>query len=100
MPDFVGSGQTAATDYSGTIASGDTAQVLMPANGSRRGVFIQNVSDTDMWINELGADAVKNQPSIKIVPGASYTATTPDVPVAAISIICATTGKAFTAREW
>jgi hypothetical protein len=82
---------------SGTITTGGTAQVLAPANIERRGLWVQNVSDTDMWINEQG-NAAATQPSMKLVPGALY-----EFPVSvgsAISIFCATTGKAFSAREW
>lgn len=85
------------TNRSGTITAGGTAQVLAVANLNRKGLWIQNVSDTDMWISELGT-AAANQPSIKIPAGAMY-----EFPVAVatdISIFCATTGKAFSAREW
>jgi hypothetical protein len=82
---------------SGTITEGGTAQVLAAANSTRKGFWVQNVSDTDIWINELG-NASADQPSIYIPPGAMYEF--PVVPMSAISIFCATTGKAFSAREW
>ena len=85
------------TNRSGTITAGGTAQVLAPANLSRAGFWFQNVSDTDMWINELG-NAAASQPSIKVPAGAMYEF--PVVPGTALSVFCATTGKAFSAREW
>ena len=82
---------------SGTVTTGGTAQQVSAANASRKGFSFQNNSDTDMWLSEL-ATAVASQPSIKIAAGAYY-----EFPYAfpgALSLICATTGKTFTAREW
>lgn len=87
------------TDRSGTIATGGTAQVLMAANSQRRGYWVQNVSSGDLWINALGP-AVANQPSILIPPRALYEVDASTVPTTEISIIGATTGQAFSAREW
>lgn len=84
-------------DRSGTIAAGGTAQVLSAANPSRRGFWIQNISTTDLWINELG-NASAAPPSIVLAKGDIY-----EFPIAvgsAISIFGATTGQAFSAREW
>ncbi len=89
---------------SGTITAGGTAQQLAPANENRRYLMVQNISDTDMWINDLGT-ATADSPSIKIAPGATVAwydsddVQEPLVPEQAISIICATTGKKWTARE-
>jgi hypothetical protein len=88
------------TDKSGTITLGGTAQVLMAANLSRKGWLVQNNSAGTLWINEIGGTAVQTQPSISIAAGSLYTSPTPGASNAAISIIGATTGQAFTAREW
>lgn len=85
-------------DKSGTIAAGGTAQVVAAARPGRAYLFIQNVSDSDMWVN-FGATAVAAQPSIKLVAGASFVMEAGIVCDQAISVICATTGKAFTAKE-
>jgi hypothetical protein len=90
----------ALTNKSGTITLGGTAQVLMAANTSRKGWLVQNNSAGTLWINELGATAVQNAPSLSIAAGALYTSPTPGASNAAISIIGATTGQAFSAREW
>lgn len=84
------------TDRSDTIDTGGTAQQVAAANASRRYLLFQNHSDTDMWIN-FGTDAVASQPSIKIAAGVAYTPTFVDT--RAISVICATMGKAFTCKE-
>ena len=88
----------AVTDRSGTITSGGTAQTLAAALATRRYFLFQNNSDIDMWIN-FGATAVASQPSIKILAGGSYENPAHFCPNALISVIGATTGKTFTAKE-
>jgi hypothetical protein len=84
------------TDRSGTITLGATAQDVAVANTNRQYLMFQNHSDTDMWINEV-ITAVAAQPSIKIAAGTTYE---PRVaPKGKISVLCATTGKAFTCKE-
>jgi len=87
------------TNRSSTITSGGVAQTLMAANASRNGFLIQNVSSGDLWISSLGT-AAASQPSIQLPPMAYYEPPLNGVPVAAISIYGATTGQAFSAREW
>lgn len=88
----------AVTDRSGTITLGGTAQVIMAANTARRYLFIQNVSDTTMWCN-FTTTAVANQPSMQLIPGASFVMEASFISTEAISCIGATTAKAFTAKE-
>jgi hypothetical protein len=88
------------TDRSGTITLGGTAQPLMAANPNRKGYLIQNNSAGVLWFNELGVAAVLAAPSISIAAGALYQSPSPGASALAISIIGATTGQAFTAREW
>ncbi|AJG19088.1 hypothetical protein [Cupriavidus basilensis] len=87
------------TDRSGSIAAGGTAQVLMAANANRRAWWIQNNSSGDLWLNEIGGTAVLSQPSIQIQAGALYETPASYCSPSAISIIGATTGQTFTARE-
>jgi len=89
-------------NISGTITTGGTAQVLDPANDRRVGWFIQNNSAGSLWINDLGVAATLASPSIEIKTGTYMVApfNTGYVSSAQISIIGATTGQAFTAREW
>lgn len=89
---------TSITDRSGTITSGGVAQTLSAANTGRRGFFIQNVSTGDLWIRD-GGTAAATQPSVWIPAGAFFEYTN-GVPTSALSIFGATTGQAFTAREW
>lgn len=93
-------GNITKTDRSGTIATGGTAQQLMASNANRRGWQLQNNSTGVLWFNEIGGTAVANQPSFSLYPGELYESPTGSASPAAISILGATTGQAFTAREW
>lgn len=88
------------SDKSGTITSGGNAQSLMAANPSRKGFWVQNNSAEDLWIRDTGTAAAATQPSLKIVAGALYETPITGCPTGAVSIFGATTGQAFTAREW
>lgn len=83
---------------SGTITTGGTAQVLMPAWSARKGCTVQNQSTGDLWVSEIGT-AAATQPSIRVPAGAQYICMSP-APGTALSIIGATTAQAFAAREW
>ncbi|MCY0854355.1 hypothetical protein [Cupriavidus sp. D39] len=87
------------TDRSGSITTGGTAQALMAANANRRGWSIQNNSSGDLWLNEIGGTAVIGQPSLQLPAGALYESPASYCSPSAISIIGATTGQTFTARE-
>lgn len=90
---------SSVTSRSGTVTSGGVAQTLAAANTKRRGLFVQNTSVGDLWISDLGT-AAATQPSIWLPAGAMFQYPADGVPVSAISIFGATTGQAFTAREW
>lgn len=99
LPSTIVGNQVTATDKSGTITAGGSAQTLMAANANRRGFSIQNNSNGDLWFSGLAA-AVQSQPSMRIASGALFETPAHAVGTTAISIIGATTGQAFTAREW
>lgn len=84
---------------SGTITTGATAQNAAASNAVRLGFMLQNNSTGDLWFSTL-ATAVAAQPSIKVPPGAFYETPLGGCGTGAISIIGATTGQAFTGREW
>lgn len=90
--------QATWTNKSGTITSGGVAQTLMALNANRRGFWVQNLSSTDLYINETGS-AAASQPSIKIPPNGLYESPAHGCPTAAISIFGATTSQAFSSRE-
>ena len=89
----------ALTDRSGTITSGGTAQEVMAANAARRYLFIENLdSAEEMWIN-LGVTAVALQPSIRIQPLGSFVMEGSLISDQLVSVIAATTGHEFAAKE-
>jgi hypothetical protein len=88
-----------AADRSGAIAQAGVAQTLMGENPRRVGMWIQNNSVGDLWINELG-DAAPTPPSIWLAPGMLYEWHNEGVPSTAISIYGAALGQAWSAREW
>lgn len=87
-----------STDKSGTITTGGTAQAAIALNANRRGFYIQNLSAGVLWISDT-TTAVAASPSIKIPVDGLYESMPGNCPTAAISIIGATTGQAFAARE-
>lgn len=86
-------------DRSGSIAVGGTAQTLAAVNANRKYLLIQNNSDTNMWIN-FTITAVVGQPSILLIPNASFVMETRIISTELVSIICASSGKTFTAKEF
>ena len=85
-------------DRSGTITTGGTAQVAMPAWSGRHGCVIQNQSTGSLWVSET-ATAVAGPPSILIPAGQQFLCMSP-ASGQAYSIIGATNLQAFAAREW
>lgn len=87
------------TDRSGTITAGGTAQQAMAALATRKYLMLQNVSDTAMWFN-FTTTAVADSPSHFLsANGGSFVMEGSFVSTEAISIICATTGKKWSAKE-
>jgi len=99
LPSTIVGNQVTTTDKSGTVTAGGSAQTIMAANANRRGFSIQNNSNADLWFSGL-ATAVATQPSMRLASGALYESPYSGVVTTAISLIGATTGQAFTAREW
>lgn len=90
---------SALTDGSGAITTGGTAQQIFAANAARKYLVIQNHSTDVLWVN-FGVVAVASRPSIEIPPnGGSVTYESNFVPSGLVSIIGATTGDSFTAKQ-
>jgi hypothetical protein len=87
-------------DLSGTITSGGNAQTIAGFNPARKALIIQNTSDTDMWV-AFGTTAVAASPSFLIEAGnqENWGDEHRTLICRAISVIGATTGKAFTAFD-
>jgi hypothetical protein len=96
---LVGSAQGTLTDGSGTITAGGTAQTVFTSNANRKYFFLQNISSGTLWFN-FTTTAVTNEPSIQLVAGASYAMGIGGyISTEAISIIGASTGQAFVAKQ-
>jgi len=87
------------TDASSTITTGGTAQTILVANSARTGISFQNISDTDMYLNTTGT-ATAGAGSYLIKAGGAYVTDYGAKDSQAISLLCATTGKAFTCKWW
>lgn len=84
-----------AINRSGSITAGGTSQSLAALNANRTHLFIQNISDGDLWMSEYGAAAVDGSGSYRIAPGLAARVLTRN----AITIVGAATGQKFTATE-
>ena len=91
---------TSLTSRSGTVTTGGVAQALASANSDRKGWFLQNVSNGDLWVNSFGGTASAAQPSLLIKAGSYYETPAGGSGAGALSIFGATTGQSFTAGEW
>ena len=93
-------------NLSGSITSGGVAQTLSAARAGipRKGWSIQNTSAGNLYVNDIGSSASTSDGlSYVIVPGAMLAInpqSTESVSQSSISIIGATTGQTFVAREW
>lgn len=86
-----------ASNRSGIVQAAGESQVVAAENPDRMGFLFFNVSDTDMWISELG-QATPSQPCFQVRAGAYFRF--PYTPISAVEVICSAAGKGFTCREW
>lgn len=89
---------TAGADRSGTTnATAGTATTLAPANTARRGLNIQNISASNIGINEVGGTAaIGTAGTYTVAAGASISIRTNR----AISVVGAAPSLAYTATEF
>uniref|UniRef100_A0AAU8HXZ7 Uncharacterized protein n=1 Tax=Rhizobium phage LG08 TaxID=3129229 RepID=A0AAU8HXZ7_9CAUD len=80
---------------SGSITTGGEAQSLAPLNASRGHLFVQNISDEDLWISEFGNAAIEGAGSYRIAPGLAARVLSRN----AVTIVGATAGSKFSATE-
>ncbi len=90
----------AASDGSGAVAAGGTAQSLFGGVVPANGFLVQNNSSAALWISDVGA-ASAGGASIQLIAGGGIFATPPGYrPAGAVSLFGATTGQIFAARRW
>ena len=86
------------TDRSGILAAANVAQTIANANANRKYFIFENQSSGNLWIN-FTATAVEDEPSIMIVPTGSMVMEAGFISTEAISVIGATMGQAWSAKE-
>lgn len=86
------------TDGSGSIATASTSQQVFAANVSRKYLLVQNTSAGALGINFTSA-ATLGVGSIQLAAGASFVMESAFVSTEAVTIIGATAGQTFTAKE-
>lgn len=94
-------GATFTSAAAQTITAGATAQTVFAANTARTYCFVLNTSDTIMYLEVTGSTATNTSiPLAAATSGVGGGYYEPLVaPTSAISILCATTGKAFVAKQ-
>jgi hypothetical protein len=91
---------TAASDGSGTLAAGGSAQTLFGGAVPANGYLVQNNSSAALWISDTGA-ASNGGASIQLAPNGGLFATPSGYkPAGPVSLFGATTGQGFAARRW
>lgn len=90
----------AATDGSGTLASGGSAQTMFGGLVPVNGFLVQNNSSAALWVSDVGA-ASSGGASIQIAAnGGMFMTPSGYKPAGTVSLYGATTGQVFAARRW
>jgi len=90
----------AASDGSGTVATGGSAQTLFGGALPATGFLVQNNSSAALWISDVGA-ASAGGASIQLAADGGLFVTPPGYkPAGPVSLYGSTTGQSFTARRW
>jgi hypothetical protein len=90
----------AASDGSGTVATGGSAQTLFGGIVPANGFLVQNNSSTALWVSDVGTAAAVGA-SMQVSPnGGTFVTPSGYKPGGSVSLFGATTGQAFAARRW
>ncbi len=99
LPVINAAGST-ASDGSGTVAAGGSAQTLFGGIVPANGYLVQNNSAAALWVSDVGV-ASDSGASIQLAANGGLFATPSGYkPAGAVSLYGATTGQAFAARRW
>ena len=89
-----------ASDGSGTVGTGGSAQTLFGGIVPMNGFVVQNNSSTALWISDVGV-ASAGGASIQLAANGGVFATPAGYkPAGAVSLYGAATGQVFAARRW
>lgn len=88
------------TDHSGTVTSGGTAQVAIPANARRKGFGVYNPASAAevLLVSFLSTASATN--AISLAAGEKYEVNSGVIPNTDISVLGQTTTHAFVAWEY
>ncbi|HVH81050.1 MAG TPA: hypothetical protein VM782_16755 [Stellaceae bacterium] len=90
----------AASDGSGTVATGGSAQTLFGGAVPVNGFLLQNNSSAALWVCDTGT-ASNGGASIQLAAnGGLFVTPSGYKPAGAVSLYGATTGQVFAARRW
>ena len=91
---------SAASDGSGAVATGGSAQTLFGGIAPINGFLVQNNSSAALWVSDVGA-ASAGGASIQVAAnGGTFATPSGYKPAGPVSLYGATTGQAFAARRW
>jgi hypothetical protein len=90
----------AASDGSGTVATGGSPQTLFGGAVPANGFLVQNNSSAALWVCDTGI-ASNGGASVQIAANGGLFMTPPGYkPAGAVSLYGGTTGQVFAARRW
>ena len=96
----VNTAAVAASDGSGTVATGGSAQTLFGGIVPTNGFLVQNNSAAALWISDVGAASAGGASIQLAANGDTFATPSGYKPAGAVSLYGAVTGQAFTARRW
>ena len=90
----------AASDGSGALAAGGSAQMLFGGIVPSNGFLVQNNSSAALWLSDAGTASAGGASIQLAANGGTFATPSGYKPVGAVSLFGATTGQAFAARRW
>lgn len=89
-----------ASDGSGTVAAGGSAQTLFGGLVPINGFLVQNNSSAALWVSDAGVASAGGASIQLAASGGVFVTPSGYKPAGAVSLFGATTGQAFAARRW
>ena len=89
-----------ASDGSGTLATGGSAQTLFGGIVPAHGFLVQNNSAGALWVSDVGTASAGGASIQLAATGGTFATPSGYKPAGAVSLFGATTGQAFSARRW
>jgi hypothetical protein len=90
----------AASDGSGTLAAGGSAQTLFGGLVPANGFLVQNNSAGVLWVSDVGTASAGGASIQLAATGGTFATPSGYKPAGAVSLFGATTGQTFAARRW